>query len=77
MLLVKQLSWTVGTLHNNWRGEVMKKDSKEKLRTEEEATVTNLKLEQEFYYDSGHQDGSLYNLGDSTPLLNDEEKGAD
>lgn len=55
----------------------MKKDSKEKLRTEEEATVTNLKLEQEFYYDSGHQDGSLYNLGDSTPLLNDEEKGAD
>lgn len=54
----------------------MKKDSKEEQKAQEDATVTNIKLEQEFYHDSGHQDGSLYNLGDSTPLLNDEEKGS-
>ncbi|WP_187442045.1 hypothetical protein [Sutcliffiella horikoshii] len=55
----------------------MKKESKEKLRAQEEITATNMKLEQQFYHDSDHEDGSLYNLGDSTPLLNDEEKGAD
>ncbi|WP_156317863.1 hypothetical protein [Bacillus sp. CHD6a] len=56
----------------------MKKESKEKrMAQEEEATATNMKLEQKFYHNSDHQDGSLYNLGDSTPLLNDEEKGAD
>lgn len=48
-----------------------------KSKTADEVTTANLKLEQKFYHETDHKDGSLYNLGDSTPLLNDEEKGAD
>ncbi|MGD6782096.1 MULTISPECIES: hypothetical protein [Bacillaceae] len=60
---------------NKYGGGMVKKDVKSK--TADEATTANLELEQKFYHETDHQDGSLYNLGDSTPLLNDEEKGAD
>ncbi|WP_226679752.1 hypothetical protein [Sutcliffiella horikoshii] len=63
------------TLPNNDGGVMVKKEVNSKRK--DEATTANLNLEQKFYHETDHKDGSLYNLGDSTPLLNDEEKGAD